>query len=174
MLSGLVKAFLVLTSFAPVLITYIFVTWVKEGFNSTIVWVLFTAFFLTGLCLIIINLARKELEIVKFPIRAVKTADSEIVSFLVVYLLPFASLAGDAIDELILVFILTLFFLVAWSTNSYHVNPILALFRYHFYEVTTSQNITFLLMTRRNLRNTSTINYVVQLTDYMVLDVEKE
>lgn len=165
---------MVLTSFAPVFITYAFVLWIKDGFTCTVVWVIIIAIILTVLCLLIIHLARKELEIVQFPIRAVKTADSEIVGFLVVYLLPFVSLTSDTINEPVMGFILVLFFLVAWSTNSYHVNPILALFRYHFYEVTTSQNITFLLMTRRNLRNTTSINHVVQLTDYMVLDTEKE
>ena len=60
-----------------------------------------------------------------------------------------------------------------WGTHSYHTNPILTFFGYHFYEVTTPQNVSFLLITKRDLRNTKNISTVVQITDYMILDTEK-
>jgi hypothetical protein len=67
-------------------------------------------------------------------------------------------------------FVLALIFGVVWTTHSYHCNPILGVFGYHFYEVTADTNVTFILITQRTLRDCKAITQVVQLTDYIVLD----
>ena len=173
-LSNLVKAMLIITSFSPVLFTYGFLLYLEEGKSFIKIFILLgIVLILVLLCWYIIERAKRCLEIVNFPIQSVKTADGEILGFLVVYLLPFVSITSDTINEPVLLFILLIFSLVAWSTNSYHVNPLLTIFGYHFYEVVTEQNVTFLLMTKNTLRNTKSINSVVQLTDYMVLDINE-
>lgn len=176
MLSALVKTLLLLTSFSPVLLTYIFILITSKDPNIVKIFILFLiTITLTLLSFFIINKAKKKLEILNFPIKSVKTADGEIFSFIIVYLLPFVSLTSNKVNESILLFIIFLFILIAWSTNSYHINPVLSLIGgYHFYEVTTEEDITFLLMTKNTLRNTKSIKEVVQLTEYMVLDISKE
>ncbi|MFZ7103265.1 MAG: hypothetical protein ACOWWO_11515 [Peptococcaceae bacterium] len=174
MLSKLAKACLVSTSFAPVLVTYAFVLWIGNKPIREIVYILFTAILLMLLCLYVLSIAKKKIQIVDFTISSIKTADSEVLGFLVAYLIPFATLASDQINGAVLIFIFGLFLLVIWSTNSYHINPLLTLFGYHFYEVTTRNNITFLLITKRDLRNTTSVKKVIQLTEYMVFDVKEE
>lgn len=122
------------------------------------------------LCVLILKLSRRKLEVVRFPINSVRIADGEVVGFLVAYLLPFTSLTTDKINEFTLVFVLFIFFVVIFATNAYHFNPLLSLLGYHFYEVTTENNITYLLITKRTLKNTTSIKEVSHLTDYIVLD----
>lgn len=174
MLNKLAKASLVSTSFAPVLITYAFVLWLDNKSLYKVIEVILIAIALIILCVMVLKTAEKRLQVVDFPINSIKTADGEVVGFLVAYLIPFGTLASDQINEAVLIFIFVIFLLVIWSTNSYHINPLLTLFGYHFYEVTTINNITFLLITKRDLRNTSTVKKVVQLTEYMVFDVMGE
>lgn len=174
MLSRFAKALLVTTSFAPVLLTYAFVLFLEGAAVWKIAILITITVVFSLLCINILYASKRQLEQVSFPIQSIKTADGEVVGFLVAYLLPFASFASSKINTSVLVFVMILFFLLIWSTNAYHINPLLSLFGYNFYEVSTVQNITFLLITRRDLRSTKSIGYVVQLTDYMVLDIEKE
>ncbi len=173
-LNKLAKASLVTTSFAPVLITYAFVLWIDNESLFRILIILAISLLLVILCVSVLSIAKKQLQIIDFPVNSIKTADGEVLGYLVAYLIPFATLASDQINESVLLFIFGLFILVLWSTNSYHINPLLTLFNYHFYEVTTLNNITYLLITKRDLRNTSSVKRVVQLTEYMVFDIMEE
>ncbi|SER54338.1 hypothetical protein [Salipaludibacillus aurantiacus] len=174
MLNKFVKVALVSTSFSPILLTYAFILWLEEDSILKFSIVIGLAALLVFLCLLIINFAKKKLEIINLPIQSIKTADGEVVGFLVAYLLPFTTIASEQINESILIFIMSLFFLIIWSTNSYHINPLLSVFGYHFYEVNTSNNISFLLITKRDLRDTTSITSTVQLTEYMVLDINNK
>jgi hypothetical protein len=173
MLNKFAKASLVSTSFSPVLLTYAYVLWLGKAPMYKIVFMILIAVALLFTCLLILYKASKEIQVIDFPINSIRTADGEVLGFLVAYLIPFVTLALDQINETVIVFILALFFLVIWSTNSYHINPLLTLFGYHFYEVTTVNNITFLLITKKDLRNTSSVKKVIQLTDYMVFDIRR-
>src|SRR5215207_1949895 len=53
------------------------------------------------------------------------------------------------------------------------VNPLLAMppFRYHFYEVTTDEEVTFILVSRREIVNTREPVEVQQISRYMFLEV---
>lgn len=129
---------------------------------------------LGGCSLAILNKARTRLEIVPVNVTSIKTAEGEVVGFLIAYLLPLATVASEQVNSLVVCFVLALFLLIVWSTNSYHVNPMLVIFGYHFYEVTSLENVTFLLVTKKDLRNARAIQFVVQLTNYMLLDVGGE
>jgi magnesium-transporting ATPase (P-type) len=161
-LNKLAKASLVTTSFAPVLITYAFVLWIDNESLFRILIILAISLLLVILCVSVLSIAKKQLQIIDFPVNSIKTADGEVLGYLVAYLIPFATLASDQINESVLLFIFGLFILV------------LTLFNYHFYEVTTLNNITYLLITKRDLRNTSSVKRVVQLTEYMVFDIMEE
>ena len=174
MLNKLAKASLVTTSFAPILITYSFVLWLDNKPWDKIMYTFAIAVLLIVICIAVLSIAKKQLQIVDFPVTSIKTADGEVLGFLITYLIPFTTLASDDINQTVLLFIFGLFILVIWSTNSYHINPLLTILGYHFYEVTTVNNITFLLITKRHLRNTANIKKVVHLTEYMVFDVLEE
>jgi len=172
LLNKLAKASLVATSFAPVLITYAFVLWLGEKPWWKIFTIIFISIILMFLCFLVLSFAKSKLEIIDFPINSIKTADGEVIGFLLAYLIPFATLTSESVNGKVLLFIFSLFILLIWSTNSYHINPLLTIMGYHFYEVTTTNNITFLLITKRDLRNTASVKKVVQLTEYMVFDAK--
>lgn len=174
MLSRLAKAMLVSTSFAPVLVSYSFVLFLEEKSLKIIMIPLIIAIVLAIICMCFLGKAKENMQVIDFPISSIKTADGEVLGFLAAYLLPFITLTSNQINTIILMYVFVLFFIVIWTTNSYHVNPIISLLGYHFYEVETISNITFLLITKKDLVNTSNIQKVVQLTEYMVLDIEEE
>jgi hypothetical protein len=71
----------------------------------------------------------------------------------------------------VIVFVAVIFPVVIWGTHPYHFKSILGIIGFHFYEVTSSENVTYVLITQGDLRNTKNVNQVVQISEYMLLDV---
>lgn len=163
---------LVITSTSPVLLTYTFILWIEDKSLKKIFLILLLLLILVSISILIIFISKRKLEVITFPITSIKTADSEVFGFFLAYLFPFISLTSKKINEPVLIFILILFLLIIWGTHSYHTNPLLTILGYHFYEVETPGNVSYLLITRRDLRNTKDIDLVVQISEYMVLDIE--
>ncbi len=92
------------------------------------------------------------------------------VGFVLVYLLPLINRSALDIDGFVLVFVAIMFFIIVLTTNSYHFNPLIGFFGYHFYEVTVEGGITFVLMTKKNLTNCKAVRSVVQVSEYMILE----
>ena len=171
MLSKLTKVLLVSTSFSPVFLTLWFAefskAWeLKEGW-----FYLAIAILLSILCFTIMKIARKKLESIPVKITAISTSDKETVGFIIVYLLPLINQTPVQVNLYLLFFILLIFFISLFTTNSYHFNPVLGMFGYHFYEVTIEGGITYVLVTKKNLTNTKKVNNVVQISEYMILEV---
>lgn len=152
------------------LLTASFVSWLRRDFVPVGLSFLLIAVGLCVLCFLLITAASRQLERIAFRLNSIKTADMEIVGFVIAYLLPLANSSTTTIDPAVLAFVLAIFALVVWGTNSYHFNPLLAFFGYHFYEVTTAEAITYVLVTRRTMRDTTKVQHVVQLTEYMMLE----
>src|SRR2546422_11569377 len=112
MLSRLTKVLLVLTAFAPVLVTYAFVQWRRGAFVPMGLTSLVVAVLLAALCFLILTEARRQLPVVECRLERVKTADSEIVAFVLSYLLPLANVSRDALDPYVLTFVLGFFFVI--------------------------------------------------------------
>ena len=185
MLNKAAKLALVATSLAPICLTLWFVeisgAWqavVPWSENLTAHWqvgsgYLLAALVLSGLCfgLVWLSASGHGLEPLTVKIKAVKTVDKEIVGFLLVYLLPLINQGQNTISIPVLVFIAVIFFLIVYNSHAYHFNPLLGLFGYHFYEVTIEGEITYVLITRQNITDCKHVSNVVQLTEYMILDV---
>jgi hypothetical protein len=165
MLSKLVQIILVLTSLSPVLLTL----WFKE-FKKKFIWFDGLIFLVLALLLIlvlyfIIKIAHQKLEMIPIEIDEVSPADQESIIFIFTYLLPLLD-----IDISMMLFLLTIFAIVIFTTNIYHFNPMLGILGYHQYEVTIKGGTTFILITKKTLVNTKQIKRVVQLTDYIILE----
>ena len=130
----------------------------------------FIAVGLVCACLLMIRYAQRELERLDVTIASVKTADNEIVGFAVAYLFPLITTSIDSLDHRVVMAVVIVFILMIWTTNSYHTNPLLGLAGYHFYEVVSNSGLSYLLISRRDIRSTSSVRKVVQLTEYMLLD----
>ncbi len=162
------KFILAITSLSPVAITFWFKDFSKN-FN------LFDGWFYLLIFLIIIiisffmiRLAKKKLEVIKVTIHSIQNSDTEVISYIFAYILPFIGF-----DIKLTLFILFLYLFIVFTTNIYHFNPILGLFGYHYYTVSFNNGTTFVLITKKTLMNANEINSVVQLDDYTLLEVDK-
>lgn len=154
---------LTVTSLAPVLLVlaavFVFTdeswSWSLYKAVATIACVLGTiGFAYMGHKVIKFYRAKVDHEYKKFT--SLKVADKSAVTFVVVYLLPLARTPGLEVQWGVLAVVLLLVAVVIFHSNAYLVNPLLAMppFRYHFYEVTTKEEVTFILVSRREIVNT--------------------
>jgi len=181
-MNKVIKLFLVLTSLAPVLLTYWFVEQ-TEKYNKDISFFenvkcnylyglnyLIFAFVLVIICLLILRLAETKLEKLPVVIQGIKTADNEATTFIIAYLLPLANKLDNGLNIPVLIFISCLFFFIVITSNSYHFNPLLNFFGYHFYEVSVDGGVTYVLLTKKSINNSKNIKSISLLTEYMILE----
>lgn len=108
------------------------------------------------------------MEKIPIQISSLATADKEVLAFIFAYLLPLID-----ISHKMLAFLLVLFTFVAFTTHIYHFNPIFGLFGYHFFEVTTTNGISYVLMSKRQIRNLNQVTEVILVSDYILIDVKQ-
>lgn len=185
MLNKLAKIALVSTALAPICLTLWFIeinnAWQRDmswAENLAAHWLVggsyaMATLILSGLCfgLILLSGSSHGLERMPVKIKSVKTVDKEIVGFLLVYLLPLINQGQNTINLPVLVFVAFVFFFIVYNSHAYHFNPLLGFFGYHFFEVTIEGDITYVLITRQNITDCKAVSRVVQLTEYMILDV---
>ncbi len=170
MLSWIAKLLLTSTAIAPVLVTYAWVAYrAGDTRKTTILFSIFIALIL--ICLAMLNYARKNLERTSFTATTAEAADRENMGFLLLYLLPLFTSQFDALNWEIWVPAILTFGAVVATGYSYHFNPLLGLLGWHFYKVGTSEGITYVLITKKQLRKATTMVQVGQLTEYLVIDV---
>ena len=167
MLSRLAKVLLVLTAFAPVLVTYAFVRWRRSMFLPWGLSSLIVALLLVLVCYLILREARSRL-----PVIPCQVGSTEIVAFVLSYLLPLVNVTHDSFDPVVLIFVLVFFLVIVWTTDSYHFNPLLSLLGFHFCEITDTTKVSYVLITRRNLRLARQTRRVVQISEYILLEAE--
>jgi len=182
MLNKLAKLSLVATSLAPILFTLWFVEINKEwdskkAFCTNIInhWSDGIIYFviagiLTLICWKLITLSKKNLEVMPVKIITVKTVDKEIIGFILVYLLPLINQTTTTVNGSVLIFVGILFFMIVSTSHSYHFNPLLGFLGYHFYEVNIEGGIFYVLISKQNITHSKSIEKVVQLTEYMILE----
>lgn len=170
MLSKTAKLFLVATSLAPIFLTLWFIDFSKRWDWSDGLTYLIAALLLTIICWVLLLLAKTRLEKLPLEINSVRTADKEIVGFILVYLLPLINETSVKVNPKVLGFVMALFFIVVLTSHSYHFNPLIGFLGYHFYEVTLSGEISYVLISKQNIRNCKNIKKVVHISEYMILE----
>lgn len=173
MFNRFAKALLVATALAPVLGAF--------GINALShgkQWPELVGWFGTAIGLVVLSVllllfASKEGEVHTLAIKRIRSSDREILAFLLAYLLPLMAedTLGFSGDTPTLIYVFALIFLAVYHSNAYHFNPLLGLCGYHFYDVETADDMSFLLITRHTIRQQSLTRDTVQITDYMFLDV---
>lgn len=147
--------------------------WLYDGgpeMQGPSVFLVCLALALVWLCDLVIKQSAIKLAVNPVKVTSVKPADKEIIGFVLAYLLPLAR--GSAFEGFPMLVVLVVFFGVIMTSNSYHMNPLLGFLGYHFYEVTV-EGVGYVLISKRNLHDTTGINKVVSITDYMLLDVKQ-
>ncbi len=172
MLSRFAKLSLAATSVAPIFLTLWFVDFSRQwNWRDGLIYLIAT-FLLTFICWGLLHLAAAQSEKLPLEIKSVKTADNELVGFILVYLLPLINETSTKINPKVLAFVMVLLFIVVYTSNSYHFNPLIGFLGYHFYDVTLSGEISYVLISRKNIRDSRKIQRVIHLSEYMIMEVE--
>ena len=175
MISRLLEHIFVLTSISPVFLAIYISEFIKtKNYNDGSLWlILFIV--LIPISWIIIKFSENKLEIIPVNIKSVAPADREVAAFLIAYILPLLNIVDP--NFLIILFIIGLLYVAMLTTSNYHFNPVLSLFfGYHYYEIeieeqSSGEKTRYILMTKRAIRNCRNIKNIVQVSDYMLMEV---
>ncbi|MGA7778246.1 MAG: hypothetical protein WCA85_11115 [Paraburkholderia sp.] len=173
MLSRLVRILLALTAIAPLSISlaYLFArdkkyVWAALAFSCCLL--------LGAAARWIIARASSTLETLPVVILKARSADKEVIGFFVAYALPLVLRGQSAPDFGGWLFAGGMLLFVLWGTHTLQVNPVLGVMGFHFYEVDTKGGITYLMITRRKISNILSVENVVQLSEYGILEAHKK
>ena len=171
MLSTVAKILLTITAIAPVGFTYAWVAWFNDDklFAGLAV---AASLFLVLICIWMLRYAKSNLERFNFSVATVEAADRENMGFLILYLLPLFTASFSSLNWIVWVPTLLIFAVITSTGYSYHFNPLLGVMKWHFYKVGTPEGVTYVLITKKELRHASQPLTVAQLTEYIVIDVE--
>ena len=181
--SKLVQSLFTVTSLVPLLFTYAVVFFLNDGFEFAL-----TANNIKGLLCIIAGVPlvwachrilwfySNKVASGPMEIASLRVADRSAVTFVVVYLLPLVTVQEIGIRPVVLLIVLVLLAWLIYHSDAYLVNPLLSMwpFKYHFYEITTEEEVTYILVSRREILDTRDPLEVKQISTYMFLDVEGE
>jgi hypothetical protein len=158
------------TALAPVGVTYAWVAGVQGNPKLGII-ILAVSVLLVIVCLLLLKSARKRLPTSDFKATSVEAADHENTAFLLLYVMPLFTQKLNTLEWQFWIPTLAIFAFITATGYNYHFNPMLGLFGWHFYKVESSEGVTFVLITRKQLRTAANTIKVGQLTEYMLLDV---
>lgn len=85
----------------------------------------------------------------------------------------FVALSVPFCDTLIFVF--AILFLFTFLSQTLYFNPLFLIFGYHFYYLTTANNIKVFLITKKNLKNPEHVNFpsLKRINNFTFIDIEK-
>lgn len=172
MFSWFARLVLVATALAPVCLVYAWVLY-AEGYTGYSVAAVLFATALVISAWLLLSAASRNLERTKFKPVSVEAADRESMGFMLLYLSPLFTAQFGALNLNILVPTILVFGLMTITGYNYHFNPLLGLFGWHFYKVTSEGGITYVLVTRKQLRKSGEVSQVGQLTEYILIDLEE-
>jgi hypothetical protein len=159
MLSSLAKVLLTSTAITPVLFTYAYVAYRAGAYAQ---------------CWLMLSYSQKNLECIDFTITKAEIADRENTGFLLLYLLPLFTSSFSSLNWSVWAPVTVVLAAAIGTGYSYHFNPLLGIMRWHFYKVETQEGISYVLITKKQLRSAMTVKGIGQLTEYIVLDLGGE
>lgn len=169
MLSWFAKLMLTGTAIAPVGFSYAWVAY-TAGHRDMALLTVAGSLFLVLICIWMLRYAKNNLESTSFQTSTTEPADRENMTFLLLYLLPLFTANFTSLNWQVWLPILVIFAVIVSTGYSYHFNPLLGLMGWHFYKVSTPEGVTYVLITKKELRRAQEGLTVVQLTEYIVLD----
>ena len=174
MLSFWAKSTLAATSLAPMLICYALLYAGAEPRVSGAL--IIVAIALVAVCRLLLGEVQKHIPEKPIHLDSVKIADQQMLTYIIAYLLPlvFAKLMEPTAPRLgLLVFVFVLLTVALYRSNGYSFNPVMGLcFGYHFYEITTAKNFTYVVVSKRKIVNTKGPLRGKELSPYMFLEAE--
>lgn len=171
MFSAYAKTLLILTAMAPVALVY---AWVL-GAEGNWLWcaiLVIVALVLWAVCNDLLLHADRKLERMEFRPASVEAADRENIAFLLLYLSPVFTSQFGSLNVSVLIPTLVIFAVMSATGYNYHFNPLMGFLGWHFYRVTSSDSVTYVLVTKKQLRRSGEVAKVGQLTEYILIELE--
>jgi hypothetical protein len=144
-LSRLAQAFLAATAIAPVLLV-----WAAASYEASMTYAasaVIVALLMLGVCVLLLSLAKRELQANSLTITKAVRMDKEALGFLVAYALPLVA-SKDPTHLIALGVFMLMVGLVLIQLQILHVNPLLGMLGFHFYQVELKNSDTALVITR--------------------------
>jgi hypothetical protein len=171
MLTTIARLLLTATALAPIAAVYGYVFLMEQQYRSALIAVgLCVA--LVAACTWLLHHLQTKAETSEFHITSIEAADRENVAFLILYVFPLLTSDITELHWNLVVPILVVFGVVISTGFNYHFNPLLGIAGWHFYRVSTDEGVTFVLITKRRLRDINHSFRVAEVTEYIVIDVE--
>ncbi len=170
MLNTFGKTVLSITGFAPIAVVYAAAAAIGEKWCWMIGLITFAGA-LVALCMILIQYAKCKMEEVPFKASKVETIDHENQTTIFFYLVPLITIGIENINWYVVILVLVVLIFVFMKGYSRNVNLLLYIFGWHFYKTVTTDGVSFVLITKRQIRNPTCELIVGELTEYVVLDL---
>lgn len=168
MLSGFARLLLALTSLAPMMLVLAVVRFssdrATEGF-----YLVAGTLFLMALCAAMLWWAARGLGPTTLTLKSIKNTDKDLLSFLLSYLLPLAAEGRTGYSPAVLLVVAAIVLGVVLRTEMYHVNPLLGLAGFHFYEASTTDGMGLILITREPIHHLRDSISAVQVSNHLFL-----
>lgn len=167
------RLLLVVSALAPVLGAFA-INCYSQGQTAHAISYAVIGLLLVVLCLLCLRACSLTLQREPLTTTKVRSADKEILSFLIVYLLPLLSqniitFRGDLFTA---VYVIVIIVLCVYHSNAFSFNPILGMAGYHFYEVESESGMSYLLISKQVHRRQDNVLSVAQISDYIYLDLD--
>jgi len=173
-MSQFAKFLLVATSLAPALGAFALNEW-QKGRLPMAAGLVIAAVLLIVICCLVRLYAELYGERENLEITAVESTDKEALAFIIAYLFPILTGRFPNVSEqeywILTSYIFLIVALTVYHSNAFHFNPVLALFGYHFYQITADGGMKYLLITRQVVRTQNPDLTVTKLADYVFLEV---
>jgi hypothetical protein len=166
-MTGLARFFLMLTSLAPIGLVYAAVLagdrkWSAAGL------IFAASASLVIVCFLLLWGAKKTSRPVPLAVTNLASKEGDSLAFIVSYALPLVA-AQSAGSPAGLAAFTVVMGLALWQQQVFHVNPLLAMARFHFFSATNDAEATILLLTRNKVVAKGDLK-VVRLSEYLWLD----
>ena len=168
-MNRLAKYILAGTAFGPVLLTYSLVSLMNGDYCSAAVF-LAACILLVLICDCLMQLGTKYLRTLSFTTATVETADREVFSFLLVYLLPLITRDLATFNWVVWVLVMLMFCWVVATSYGFHFNPLLILLGHHSYRVAEENGIPHILIARRRIYESSETLDVGRIAEYVLVE----
>jgi hypothetical protein len=112
---------------------------------------------------------KRELTIHKIEIKTIKSANINIIPIIMSFFLPCVELYKKDII-FVIGWVICVIIIICFNTSTYFYIPILKLFGFNYYEVTTEKNVTYIMISKKKIINTNQVKSYSQLADFIILN----
>ena len=160
--SGMANAFarfiLFLSSYIPLWVIFAIIT-LRTMRGVSIGFVVLSVVRLAGT--VIFRRLVQGFEGIEMPVGVIRRKDSDTMSYIASYIIPFAATAFDKTEQVVaLAVFLVVLCAVYINSSMIHINPILSLMGYNLYEIEDTDGNPYFLISKRNLRRGDTVKAI--------------